>query len=97
MKLTFHRLVQREVNDAVRWYEERSVGLGDDFFAKFTTTLNHIIASPEGQGLWLGSRTVRRAKLTRFRYAVLYDIHPGKIRILCLRHDKRRPAYALDR
>ena len=97
MRLTFHRLVQREVNDAVRWYEDRSVGLGDDFFAKFTATLAHIIANPEGQGLWLGSRTVRRAKLTRFPYAVLYEIHPGKVRILCLRHDKRRPSYGLDR
>ena len=97
MTLTFHRLVQREVNDAVRWYAERRDGLGDDFFAKFTATLAHIIGNPEGQGHWLGSRTVRRAKLTRFPYAVLYEIHPGKIRILCLRHDKRRPAYGLDR
>ena len=76
---------------------ERRDGLGDDFFARFTATLDHIIANPEGQGLWLGSRTVRRAKLTRFPYAVLYEIHPGKIRILCLRHDKQRPSYGLDR
>ena len=97
MKLTFHRLVQREVNNAVRWYAERRDGLGDDFFAKFTTALEHIVANPEGQGLWLGSRTVRRAKLTRFPYAVLYEILPDKIRILCLRHDRRRPSYGLDR
>ncbi len=97
MRLTFHRLVQREVNDAVRWYEERSLGLGDDFFAKFTAAFDLIIANPEGQALWLGSRTVRRAKLTRFPYAVLYEIHPGKVRILCLRHDKQRPSYGLDR
>lgn len=97
MRLTFHRLVPREVNDAVRWYEERHAGLGDDFSAKFTSTLDHIIANPEGQELWLGSRTVRRAKLRRFPYAVLYEIQADKIRILCLRHDRRRPAYGQDR
>jgi hypothetical protein len=47
MKLSFHRLVQREVNEAVRWYEERSDGLGNDFFIKLTTVLDTILANPE--------------------------------------------------
>lgn len=42
MKLTFHHLVQHEVNDAVRWYEEQSEGLGDDFFVKFESALRAI-------------------------------------------------------
>ena len=97
MKLAYHRLVQREVNEAVRWYEDRSEGLGDDFFSKLTAVLNHILANPEGHGFWLGSKTVRRAKLKRFPYAVLYEMRPGKIRVLCVRHDKRRPSYGMDR
>ena len=97
MILTFHRLVQREVNEAVQWYEERSDGLGDDFFVKFTTTLNTIVADPERHDFWLGSKTVRRARLKRFPYAVLYEIRPGRVRVPCLRHDKRRPDYGLSR
>lgn len=97
MRLTFHRLVQREVNEAVQWYEERSRGLGDDFFLKLTTTLNSIIAHPEGHAFWHGSKTVRRAKLKRFPYAVLYEIRPDKVRVLCVRHDKRRPGYGMSR
>ena len=97
MKLSFHRLVQREVNEAIRWYEDFSEGLGDDFFAKLTTTPDVILANPEGHGFWLGSKTVRRAKLKRFPYAVLYEIRPGKVRILCLRHDKRHPSFGKGR
>jgi toxin ParE1/3/4 len=97
MKLTFHRLVQREVNEAVRWYEEAQAGLGDDFFAKLTAVLDVIAARPESHGFWLGSVTIRRAKLKRFPYAVLYEIRPDRVRILCVRHDKRHPAYGLGR
>ncbi len=97
MKLSFHRLVQREVNDAVRWYEDRSNGLGDDFFTKLTTTLAIILANPERNGFWLGSKIVRRASLKRFPFAVLYEIRPGKVRILCVRHDKRHPSYGMGR
>lgn len=97
MKLSFHPLVQREVNDAVRWYEDRSNGLGDDFFAKFSTTLAIILANPEANGFWLESKTVRRAKLKRFPFAALYEIRPGKVRVLCVRHDKRHPSYGMGR
>lgn len=97
MKLGFHRLVQREVNEAVRWYEECSDGLGDDFFVKLTAVLDTILANPQNYGFWLESKTVRRAKLTRFPYAVLYEIRPGKVRILCMRHDKRHPNYGMGR
>ena len=81
----------------MRWYEEQREGLGDDFFAKLIGVLDVIAERPEGHGLWLGSRTVRRAKLKRFPYPILYDIRPGKVRVLCVRHDKRHPAYGMGR
>ena len=97
MKLHYHRLVQREVNEAVGWYEGCRDGLGDDFFLKLKAALDAILANPESHGFWLSSKTVRRAKLKRFPYAVLYEIRPGKIRILCVRHDKRHPGYGMSR
>ncbi len=97
MKLSFHRLVQCEVNEAIRWYDDCSVGLGDDFFVKLSTLLDTILANPLGHGFWLKSKTVRRAQLKRFPYAVLYEIRPGKVRILCVRHDKRHPRYGMGR
>jgi|GEM_PF-6149558 len=50
MKLSYHRRVQAEVDEAVDWYEEQSAGLGEDFFAKFKDALAQIEARPEGSG-----------------------------------------------
>jgi hypothetical protein len=63
MKLSFHRLVQREVNEAVRWHEECSDGLGEDFFVKLTTVLDNILANPEpGILARIENRTTGEAK-----------------------------------
>lgn len=97
MKLSYHLRVQIETDEAVDWYEEQSPGLGDDFFAKLKETLAQIEAHPEGFSFWLASISVRRAKLRRFPYDVLYEIRPGRVRILCLRHEKRHPRYGIGR
>ena len=47
MKLSFHRLVQREVNEVVQWCEDQRKGLGDDFYDKLTAVLAQIAAQPE--------------------------------------------------
>jgi hypothetical protein len=88
MKLSFHRRVQAEVDEAVDWYEEQSAGLGEDFFTKFKDALAQIEAHPEGFSFWLASSSVRRVKLRRFPDDVLYEIRPGRVRVLCLRHEK---------
>ena len=97
MKLSFHRLVQREVNEAIAWYEECSNGLGGAFLAKLTAVLDAILENPKGQGFWLESKTVRRAKLNRFPYTILYEVRHDNVRILCVRHDKRHPSYGVER
>lgn len=96
MRLTFHPRVQQEVNEAVQWYGEQSAGLGGAFFARLTDALNGVSEHPEKHSFWVGSKTLRRAKLKRFPYAVLYEIRPDRVRVLCLRHDKRHPGYGMN-
>lgn len=97
MKLSYHRRVQAEVDEAVDWYEEQSTGLGDDFFAKLKEALAQIEARPESFSFWLASKSIRRVKLARFPYDVLYEIRPEGVRVLCLRHEKRHPRYGVGR
>jgi len=97
VRLVFHYLVQREVNDAVRWYEDQSEGLGNDFFSKLAAALRMIADRPESFGFWLGSGKIRRIKLQRFPYAVLFEVFPDRVRVLCVRHDKQHPSYGLRR
>ena len=97
MKLSFHHRVQGEVNEAIDWYEEQANQLGDDFFRKLMHTLERIRAHPEGYSFWLASNKVRRAKLQRFPYDVLYEIKSDRVRVLCVRHEKRHPSFGMGR
>jgi len=96
-RLRFHFRVQKEVDEAVRWYEAQSAGLGDDFFTKFTDAVTQIASHPEGFAFWFRSQTIRRAKLKRFPYDVLFEIRADAIRIACLRHEKRHPSFGVGR
>ena len=81
----------------MNWYEEQRKGLGDDFFTQLSQVLMQIQKQPESFGFWLGSSAIRRFKLKRFPYDVLYEVRPDQVRILCLRHEKRHPSYGIGR
>jgi hypothetical protein len=66
MRLTFHAWVQREANEAVRWYDEQKHGLGDDFFGELIHALDHAAASPECFSFWLESAASRTMCCLRF-------------------------------
>jgi plasmid stabilization system protein ParE len=96
-RLRFHIRVQKEVDEAVRWYDNQSAGLGGDFYDKFSDALSQIASHPEGFAFWLRSNTIRRAKLRRFPYDLLFEIRPDAVRIVCLRHEKRHPGFGMGR
>lgn len=73
MKLTFHSAVQREVDDACAWYDERKDHLGDEFFQEVERVLDLVAANP--QAFPLASRGRRKAHLKRFPYTVFLP-HP---------------------
>lgn len=95
MKLTFHSAVQREVDDACAWYDERKDHLGDEFFQEVERVLDLVAANP--QAFPLASRGRRKAHLKRFPYTIFYRIHSDRVRILTIRHDKRHPDYGAGR
>ena len=97
MKLTINPQVAREIEDAVDWYDEQGLGLGDDFLRKLEDAKSLIQQHPQRHSFWLGSQTIRRAPLKRFPYALLFRVTGQVIRVLCLRHDKRHPSYGLNR
>lgn len=97
-KLSFHLRVQREVNEAIRWYEDRQDGLGEEFFAHLQAALDQMAGHAERFSFWLGSQRIRRVKLKRFPYDVLFEIRSDdEVRVLCVRHEKRHPRFGLGR
>ena len=91
----FHRLADRELNEAAQYYELESPGLGSSFLKEVDRCLQSIEEHPEAGVILRGS--VRRRLLRRFPYALLYKIKPSSIRNLTVMNLKRRPTYWVGR
>ena len=91
----FHRLAERELNEAAKYYEFQRPGLGDAFLDEVERCLRMIAAHPEAGVIIVGS--VRRRLLRRFPYALLYKLKQERIRVLAVMNLKRRPTYWVGR
>jgi len=91
----FHRLANRELNEAAQYYELESPDLGAAFLNEVERCLQLIADHPEAGMILRGS--VRRRLLRRFPYALLYTIKQDGVRILAVMNLKRRPTYWVGR
>ena len=91
----FHRLAERELNEAAQYYDAEEPGLGTSFLQEVDRCLRFIRAHPEGGSVLRGD--VRRRLVRRFPYALLYKIKPTGIRILAVMNLTRRPTYWVGR
>jgi toxin ParE1/3/4 len=88
---SFHRLADRELNEAAQYYELERAGLGAAFLNEVQRCVRAISENPEAGRVISGK--VRRRLLRRFPYGLLYKIKPHTIRILAVMNLKRRPGY----
>jgi plasmid stabilization system protein ParE len=95
MQFSFNPLAERELNDAAQYYELESRGLGEAFIAEVEHSCNRITEYPEAAPVVRGP--IRRRRLRRFPYALLYSVHSNAVRILAVMNLKRRPNYWVGR
>ena len=95
MELEFHRLAERELNEAAQYYDGETTGLGLSFIREVERCLQQIIENPHGSPAIQG--TVRRRLLRRFPYGLLYKVRSDSVRILAVMNLKRRPMYWVGR
>ncbi len=95
MKLLFSAAARRELNEAALWLELQERGLGERFLEEVAEARRQIIANPDA---WhpLGP-LLRRCRLKRFRYGLIYRLKPGLIEVIAVAHDRQRPGYWRDR
>jgi len=89
-----------EYRAAGRWYEERVVGLGIEFFDAVDAALDQVARLPKAGALVRRvpvDLQVRRAPVKRFPYHVVYLETTSTIRVLTIAHDRRRPGYWTSR
>lgn len=93
--LRFDAAAERELNEAVDFYDLESPGLGDVFLSEAEHALAQVTAFPEAaQPLRDG---IRRRILHKFPYALLYSLRADEVRILAVAHQRRRPFYWEER
>ena len=95
MVASFHDLAKVELNEAARYYEAESVGLGTAFVDEVERSLAAILEYPESSPTMRGP--IRRRVLRRFPYGLLYRVRGEELRILAVMNFRRRPAYWIGR
>jgi len=85
----------RELDEAVRYYDYQLPGLGYRFFQETAAAIERVLFVPEA---WprVGERT-RRCMLKGFPYALLYVFEEDEILITAVAHLHRDPEHYRDR
>ena len=82
---------QAELDDAIAWYASQAPGLGDAFLIETLKTLKLIEQYPKS---WHPlTQQVRRCRLRRFPYSVIYAQEGSDLLVLAVAHQHRKPDY----
>ena len=95
MTARFLEIAETELDEAIRWYDAQALGLGDVFLVEILAAVHRITLYPEAWHL-LGDG-VRRCRLTRFPYGLIYTVDKNDILVLAVAHLHRQPDYWRDR
>ena len=100
MKLRIDPSAEEETREAAAWYEEQRSGLGVEFLAAVDDAVHRIRRTPESYTrleTLPEEESVRRFVLSRFPYAIIYELTDDEINILAVAHTRRRPGYWRNR
>ena len=91
---------QYEADDAVRYYERQTLGLGDRFQTNLVGQFRRLPADARLYGRVdppVRRREVRQAPVAGFSYTVIYDVRAAEVVVVAVAHTSRRPNYWRDR
>ncbi len=91
----FDLAARQEFSAAATYYERHQTGLGSRFVAAVESTISRIQRAPYLHRT-LG-KDVRRIRVRKFPYAVIYRIREQQIEVIAIMHVRRRPDYWRER
>ncbi len=96
MRLEFHRQIDSDIFRIMDYYEDvAGPKLADEFYNELRAFFQKAADSPEAYDI--RERDLRRVNLERFPYHFLFRIVGNRVRILVVRHHRRRPSLGLHR
>lgn len=90
----------RDADKAAAWYERHVPGLGSCFLDEVARVYASIRAAPDAAPLLEAiplKEVVRRRRLQRFPYLVIYQCLPSEIVVLTVAHERRHHGFWSDR
>ncbi|MCW8125126.1 type II toxin-antitoxin system RelE/ParE family toxin [Microbulbifer halophilus] len=91
MDIRFLKPAQRELDEAVDYYNSEVPGVGDQFLLEVLKTLDRICDYPDAWHPF--SDDTRRCRTRRFPYALIYQARDDEILIIAVMHLHRKPDY----
>ena len=91
MKVAYFPEVQEELEKAVRYYDGKRLGLGDEFFDEVQEAIGRIKELPKAWSLV--GKNVRICQTHRFPYGIDYRVVSHTLVIVAVMHLHRRPGY----
>ena len=91
---------ENELFGAAAWYEDQEAGVGQRFLGTYETALGSIRERAESASHLedvQSGRDIRRVRLRRFPYIVVYELFSEEVVILAVAHIRQRPAYWIGR
>ncbi|MCI4431043.1 MAG: type II toxin-antitoxin system RelE/ParE family toxin [Burkholderiales bacterium] len=96
MRVTLHPAAERDIEEAAEFYErEGSAALAARFVFEFKTVSTLLLQQPEiGSPRPAGRRGLY---MNLFPYTVIYRVTADEIKVLVVKHDRKRPNYGASR
>ena len=95
MEIRFLSLANREVDDAVQWYEAKEEGLSREFLDELDRVVRLVRLYPYA-GMQVEPE-IRRFLFTRFPYSLIYGIDDETILVIAVANQHREPNYWAER
>ena len=96
MYLVFHPKVYSDIDEIMEYYERVATReLADEFYSELRYYMQQAAERPESFAI--RERDLRRVNLQRFPYHFLFRIVGDVVRVLVVRHHRRRPTVGVRR
>src|ERR671918_647818 len=75
--------------EACQWYARQRANLDIEFMERIDKALSRIFRSPQSYPIVY--RTLRRAVVRRFPFAIFYEVIADELRVVAVFHSRRNP------
>ena len=95
MEFRFLEVAQKELDEAIDYYNDQEPELGDQFLLEVLDGIQRIRSFPNAWHPYTSNS--RRCLTRRFPYSLVYQILESEILVVAIAHFRRRPGYWKDR